>query len=191
MRETSKCREIRVNRGDFSNYLRGNGIDIGAGNDPLRVVQGSVRAWDMKDGDAQLMEGISDTIFDFVYSSHCLEHMREVPEALSNWVRILKPNGWLYVVVPDYILDEKMTWPSRFNQDHKQSFSNIVTRNNVRRPNHWHTNEDLIPLLRSLNLVDINWALESHNFNFNAGLFDQTMQNAMAQLYFVARKPAD
>lgn len=188
MKETSKCHNVRVRRGDFDKFFRGDGIDIGAGNDPLRPLNGTVRSWDKSEGDAQVMAGVSDGRFDFVYSSHCLEHMREVPEALRNWSRILKPGGWLYVVVPDYVLYEKLTWPSRFNRDHKQSFSNFISRSAVVRPNHWHMDQDLVPLLRELGLTQATWALESHNFNFNAGLFDQTVRDAVAQLYFVAQR---
>jgi predicted SAM-dependent methyltransferase len=108
MRETSKCHQLRAKRGDFDRYLCGDGIDIGAGNDPLRVAAGSVRAWDVDDGDAQKMESVADGSLDFVYSSHCREHLRDAPEALSNWIRILKPAGWLYFVVPDYTLYGKL-----------------------------------------------------------------------------------
>src|SRR5262245_49806129 len=112
MNETSKSQPHREARGDFDKYLKGNGIDIGAGHDVLVVKEGTVRAWDVPDGDAQLMAGVADESFDFVYSSHCLEHLDSVPEALKNWVRILKPGGHLYFIVPDYILYEKMCWPS-------------------------------------------------------------------------------
>src|SRR5437867_5758022 len=85
MRETSKCEEMRRNRGDFDNYLKGEGIDIGAGEDVLKIPNGMVRPWDVPDGDAQLMAGVPDNSYDFVYSSHCLEHMRDVTQALTNW----------------------------------------------------------------------------------------------------------
>jgi SAM-dependent methyltransferase len=179
---------MRLARGDFDKYLKGDGIDIGAGNDPLRALTGTVRPWDMPDGDAQILAGVGANTFDFVYSSHCLEHMRDVPEALRNWIRVLKPGGWLYIVVPDYILYEKMTWPSRFNHDHKQSFSPIIKRSDVVRPNHWHMDEDLIPLLKQLGIGELAWGLEAKNFNFNAGMFDQTSQIALAQICFTARK---
>jgi SAM-dependent methyltransferase len=90
------------------------------------------------------MAAVSADTFDFVYSSHCLEHMRDVPETLRNWTRILRPGGWLYVVVPDYVLYEKMSWPSRFNSDHKQSFSGLIDRSAVVRPNHWHLDGQLV-----------------------------------------------
>ena len=188
MRETSKCQSLRQARGDFQNYLRGQGIDIGCGKDCLKVESGSVRPWDVADGDAQMMAGVGDGEYDFVYSSHCLEHMRSVEQTLGNWVRILKPGGWLYVVVPDYCLYEKMVWPSRFNSDHKQSFSFFVKRPAVGRENHFHLEENLFPLLRKLGLQSIRWLLEDQGFNYNYGLVDHTAMDGLAQLCIVAQK---
>jgi len=111
-----------------------------------------------------------------------------VNPALLNWRCILKPGGFLYVVVPDYILYEKMNWPSLFNGDHKQSFSRLITRRHVRRPNHWHLQDDLEPLLQQLGLRLQRVTLEDHQFNYNAGPYDQTSQQALAQLCVVAKK---
>ncbi|HEY1921923.1 MAG TPA: class I SAM-dependent methyltransferase [Tepidisphaeraceae bacterium] len=188
MRETSKCYALRKARGDFDNFLRGKGIDIGCGPDPLKVENGTVRPWDIPDGDAQIMPGVPDGELDFIYSSHCLEHMRDVPTTLHHWARIVKPGGFLYFVVPEYVLYEKMTWPSMFNSDHKQSFSPIISRRHVQRPNHYHTSEDMIPLMTSLGLENVRITMEDMGFNYNAGILDQTLQHAVAQLCFVAKK---
>ncbi len=188
MQETSKCRPIREARGDFVKYLRGDGIDIGAGDDPLVVPDGAVRAWDKTDGDAQTMAGVPDRSYDFVYSSHCLEHMRSVEEALRNWLRILKPGGFLYLVVPDYLLYEKLVWPSRYNADHKQSFSFLVPRRGVGRENHFHIEQDLQPLLKSLGCEVVSFIVEDMGFNYNFGLADQTKLGALAQLCVIAQK---
>jgi SAM-dependent methyltransferase len=179
---------MRTKRGDYEKFFRGEGIDIGSNIDILKSPYGTARGWDLQDGDAQLMASVPDEKFDFVYSSHCLEHMRDVPESIRNWQRILKRSGWLYIVVPDYILYEKMTFPSRFNPDHKQSFSDRISRLQVGRPNHWHMDQDLVPLLRELGLTEISWGLEHEKFDFNAGIYDQTMGDAMAQLCCTARK---
>jgi predicted SAM-dependent methyltransferase len=190
MRETSKCQRMRKDRGDFNEFLKGNGIDIGCGDDCLKVESGAVRPWDVKDGDAQLMTGVPDGELDFVYSSHCMEHIRDVRETLTNWIRILKPGGHLYIVVPDYILYEKMTWPSMFNPDHKQSFSVIVQRRTVMRPNHFHIATDLVPLLNELNADLVRVTLEDRGYNYNAGMLDQTLAGALSQLCIVAKKRA-
>src|SRR4051812_22170014 len=98
MNETSKCFDIRQARGDFDKWLHGDGIDIGSGTDPLKIPNGIVTPWDKQDGDAQYLLGLDDNRFDFVYSSHCLEHLKDVPIALQNWIRVLKPGGILYMV---------------------------------------------------------------------------------------------
>ena len=130
MWEQSKAARRRYFDGSFqSTYFVGHGIDIGSGNDPLgNYVQmfpaiESVIPWDMEDGDAQLMADIASESLDFVHSSHCLEHMRDPREALRNWLRILRPGGHLIITVPDEDLYELGNWPSRFNPDHKWTFT--------------------------------------------------------------------
>jgi SAM-dependent methyltransferase len=134
--ETRKAYERRVKQGYFDKYLVGSGIDIGCGPDVLQSpnpdykrghdgLSFSVRPWDTSrgDGNAQYMKGIDDESFDFVYSSHCLEHMHDPSVALSNWWRILKAGGYLVVVVPDEDLYEQGVWPSRGNGDHKTTWT--------------------------------------------------------------------
>jgi SAM-dependent methyltransferase len=65
----------------------------------------------------------SDNSQDAVYSSHCLEHITDFPTALQEWFRVLKPGGFLIIVVPHYQLYEKTFFlPSRFNDDHKRLY---------------------------------------------------------------------
>lgn len=188
MHETAKCRDIRAQRGDFEAYLHGQGIDIGAGNDPLRIPNGSVRTWDVNDGDAQHLATIPDESFDFVYSSHCLEHLQDVATALRNWVRVARRGGYLYIVVPDYLLYEKMTWPSMHNAGHLHSFSTFITRSAVNRPNHHHVDDDLVPLLTSLGTRVLRITFEDYGFNYNAGVLEQTMAGAVCQICIVAER---
>lgn len=113
----------------YLHYFRGKGIDIGAGNDPLAAYAAlfplitSIRLWDVQDGDAQKMEGVKDQTFDFVHSSHCLEHLHDPFEGLANWVRITKPGGHLVLTFPDEDLYEQGVFPSTFNPDHKHTFT--------------------------------------------------------------------
>jgi SAM-dependent methyltransferase len=130
MHECSKAVARRLHDARFATrWFVGDGIDIGAGEDPLAnygelfPAIRSCRAWDVQDGDAQTLPGLADESFDFVHSSHCLEHMRDPREALDHWIRVLRPGGHLVVIVPDEDLYEQGVFPSTFNTDHKWTFT--------------------------------------------------------------------
>lgn len=114
--KTSRVRSEEFNR----RYFSGRVIDIGCGRDP--VVPHAV-PFDVKQGDAQCVSDYFESeSFDCVHSSHCLEHMRNVPVALGNWWALVKPGGYLVTVVPHEDLYEQGFWPSLFNSDHKATF---------------------------------------------------------------------
>lgn len=130
MYETSKAVQRRLHDANFiSRYFRGNGIDIGAGNDQLGQyielfpLMESCKSWDRDDGDAEHMVGVKNEQYDFVHSSHSLEDMNEPSVAIANWLRILKPGGHLIVTVPDEDMYEQGVFPSTFNPDHKWTFT--------------------------------------------------------------------
>jgi SAM-dependent methyltransferase len=130
MHESSKAIFHRLKDARYATrYFVGEGIDIGCGPDPLGQyyeffpLMRGCRAWDIADGDAQTMASVADDTYDFVHSSHCLEHMRDMQEALSNWVRILKPGGHLVCLAPDEDLYEQGVFPSTFNADHKHTLT--------------------------------------------------------------------
>ena len=100
--------------------LQGEGIDIGCGSDP--VLPG-VMPFDIADGDANEILRHVHRQFDFVYASHCLEHMRDPRAAIAQWWQLVRPGGALFVIVPDEDLYEQGFWPSRFNRDHKWTFT--------------------------------------------------------------------
>jgi SAM-dependent methyltransferase len=100
--------------------LHGNVIDIGGGTDP---VVANAEVFDLEHGDAQnILKYKEKESYDCVYSSHCLEHMKDVPSALSEWWSLVKPGGYLVTVVPHEDLYEQKIWPSIFNNDHKATF---------------------------------------------------------------------
>jgi SAM-dependent methyltransferase len=121
MGATSQAHERRTREGYFQKYFVGKGIDIGCGADPL--LADNVCQWDILDGDAQLMAGVAEGAFDYVYASHCLEHMKDPIAAVHRWWELVKPKGYLICVVPDEDLYEQALWPSRFNTDHKSTWT--------------------------------------------------------------------
>jgi SAM-dependent methyltransferase len=126
MKESSKAMERRLSsekRLLFSEIFKNAGIDIGAGDDLIKV-DGSVVGFDMEDGDAnQLHEYFPEESFDFIHASQCLEHMRDPKAALESWLKVLRKDGYAVISVPSWELYEGMIWPSRFNPDHKSTWS--------------------------------------------------------------------
>ncbi len=119
MDEASKTRKLRGQ--DFERrFLSGTVIDIGAGKDP---VCSRAEVFDVADGDANFITRYrAPGTYDTVHSSHCLEHMFRPDEAIREWWSLVKPGGYLVVVVPHEDLYEQGIWPSMFNRDHKVSF---------------------------------------------------------------------
>lgn len=130
VQETSKAIIRRMHDWRFaSRYIVGTGIDIGSGQDGLsrysRFFPGlqTVYDWDLPQGDAHIMQGVADSSMDFVHSSHCLEHMHDPRLAMENWCRILRPGGYMILLVPDEDLYEQGHWPSIYNSDHKTTWT--------------------------------------------------------------------
>src|SRR5882672_7208044 len=101
--ETSKARARREEDGFFNRFCQGRGLDVGHGGDP---VSPGCAEWDIEDGDAHLLAGVPNDAFDFVYSSHTLEHLENPALALRNWSRVLAPGGHLILFLPDRDLYE-------------------------------------------------------------------------------------
>lgn len=118
--ETSKAKQRRIREAFFARYCNGKGFDIGYGGDLLTE---DCIGWDIENGDAQYLKGVNHSRFDFVYSSHTLEHMVNPDIALKHWWCVLKSGGYLILYVPHRDLyEKKKTLPSRWNADHKHFF---------------------------------------------------------------------
>jgi SAM-dependent methyltransferase len=147
MNEATKTRALWTER-ELS-FLRGTGIDIGCGSDP--VLPG-VLPFDLEHGDAnEITEHVRDT-FDFVFSAHCLEHMHSPRVAILEWWKLVKPGGCLFFIVPDEDLYEQGFWPSVFNPDHKATFT-------MSRSTRWSTVSvnvlDLVASLPGGEVIDV------------------------------------
>ena len=192
MKECSKSVMRRLNESNFiTRYFRGDGVDIGGAPDPLSMyvelfpLIRSVRIWDLKDGDAQDMAGLEDEAFDFVHSSHCLEHIVDPEIGLRNWFRILKPGGHLVVTVPDEDLYEQGVFPSTYNADHKWTFTIFKTKS-------WSSvSKNLVELVATLGEQADVLKIELLHWSHRYGLprFDQTLTPVgEAGIEFVIRK---
>jgi SAM-dependent methyltransferase len=183
--EQSKATKRRLNDWRFTErYFVGHGVDIGGGSDPLSSNDvRTVKCWDKEDGDAQNMAGVLEGQYDFVVSSHCLEHMRDVYEALSNWIRIVKKGGYIVITIPDEDMYEGGHWPSKYNPDHKHTFT-------LFKYNSWSpVSINVFELVQEFaDLVDI-CKLEKIDYKWKPGLDeDQTTGKAECAIEIVLRK---
>ncbi|MGO9017679.1 MAG: methyltransferase domain-containing protein [Syntrophobacteraceae bacterium] len=80
-----------------SEYCRGRGIDIGAGRFPF---QDAIPIDNDTQINANNLKRFVDKSVDYVFSSHCLEHLDAWKEALREWIRVLKKGGILFLYLP-------------------------------------------------------------------------------------------
>jgi predicted SAM-dependent methyltransferase len=108
------CEAFKI-RWEMVKYTRGMGIDLGCG--PQKVyphfigVDNNVDEHlfgiqckpDVKIKTAEDLSLFGSQSLDFVFSSHLLEHIdyNKVPKALKEWWRLIKPNGYLVLYLPD------------------------------------------------------------------------------------------
>lgn len=189
MDEKTKATVRRKQDWRFSNrWLVGRGIDVGCGPDPLtpedfpKITE--VVPYDRELGhqDGQFLPEIKDAEFDFVHSSHCLEHLVNTRSALTNWLRVLKPGGFIVCTIPEEFLYEFGRWPSQYNPDHKISF----------------TMRSLPVIPSSLNIASLLWKLPvdlehltllTEGWDKAKAGQDQTLGPAECAIEFVIRKP--
>lgn len=57
---------------------------------------------------------------DYVFSSHCLEHLDDWVKALDHWKSKLKPGGVLFLYLPDH---SQVYWRPWHNRKHKHCFT--------------------------------------------------------------------
>src|SRR3989338_2336729 len=79
-------------------YCQGKGVDVGAGlwplpgSTPVDLERGLGRGKSISD--------FADESLDYIFSSHCLEHIEDWRPALDLWVKKLRPGGTLFLYLP-------------------------------------------------------------------------------------------
>jgi SAM-dependent methyltransferase len=128
-------------------FCVGNGLDIGAGDWPLSWAMPIEKRYG---GDAmKLPEGK----FDYVFSSHCLEHLLNPIKALLHWKSRIKEGGVLFLYLPHPDMEY---W---------------LPQNNSKHLHQWYP-EDMAKIVRDLgfkNVIhserDLAWSFSVVGFN--------------------------
>lgn len=111
-------------------FCKGLGLDIGCGAWPL---YGATPIDLSRGGDAM---ALPPGAYDYIFSSHCLEHLADPVAALEHWAALLKPGGVLFLYLPH---PDMTYWLPQHNRKHLHSW----------RP------AEMAQLLRDLGLVDV------------------------------------
>lgn len=126
-----QCNESKKIVWEVAPYLRGRGVDIGAGD--FKILPHAISVDNMHHvafgfqhkpdviADASKLDIFGSASMDWVYSSHTLEHVEDMEATLKEWWRIIRPGGHLVMYLP-----HKDFYPnigqSGANPDHKRDF---------------------------------------------------------------------
>lgn len=114
-------------------WLRGEGIEIGAGANPIRLFGDAKRIIVDVDDDRMFMgDGFAlappvdtsafpsafDRKFSFAVASHVLEHCDSFIRAIENLCSVTRQNGIVYLVLPDINALRDREWMTRFDFNH-------------------------------------------------------------------------
>jgi SAM-dependent methyltransferase len=176
-------------------HLAGEGIEIGALHKPLSCDWRKVRVQyvDIKNIDAlkdeyteinpddispvdrvdngETLATFCDESLDFVINSHMIEHTEDPISTLDNWLRVLRPGGILYLIVPDmrYNFDNRrnLTAFSHLLEDHQKGpeFS---------REAHYYEWADLVEGCRPEHIQDRARQLQGQNYRIHFHVWTST-----------------
>ena len=105
-------------------HLRGQGLEIGALQDPMPLPKGAVARYvDIVD-DGETLATVADSSQDFVAANHFFEHCEDPIGTLRNLLRVVRPGGVVYLSLPDKRLmfdrDRPSTTFEHVVRDHEQ-----------------------------------------------------------------------
>ena len=104
-------------------YCKGVGYDIGFCKEEWKF-PGAIGI-DLSLGNGFHADNLPDEEVDYIYSSHCLEHVDNWVNTLELWISKLKNDGVLFLYLPDF---SQVYWRPWHNRKHHHCFTpEIIT----------------------------------------------------------------
>lgn len=119
--------EVRKARPRLARFCNGFGFDIGPGYERIKTeaigigMASPAVTWQMDLDAPRFGECFADGICDYIFSSHCLEHVKDYRLALRQWWRLVKPGGFLVLYLPHKDYYPKVGYPGA-NTEHQHDF---------------------------------------------------------------------
>jgi hypothetical protein len=93
---------------------KGNGYDIGYSKEEWKL-PGAIGI-DSSDGSGYTADKLPEGLVDYIFSSHCLEHVDNWMYTLEYWLTKIKKGGILFLYLPDY---SQTYWRPYHNRKHQ------------------------------------------------------------------------
>lgn len=129
--DNPQCNESKKIVWEVAQYLRGRGLDLGAGD--FKILPHAISVDNMHHAafgftqkpdimsDVTNLDMIASQSMDWVYSSHTLEHTVDYKAALKEWWRVIKQGGLLVLYLPHAKFYPNIGTVGA-NPDHKHDF---------------------------------------------------------------------
>lgn len=126
-----QCNESKKIVWEVAPYLRGRGLDVGAGD--FKILPHAISVDNMNHeqfgfnvrpdvfASADKLDMFASASMDWVYSSHTLEHVDDMKATLAEWWRVVKQGGYLVLYLPHKDFYPNIGQPGA-NPDHKRDF---------------------------------------------------------------------
>ena len=126
--ESSRSYKEKCQNGFFDKYMFGKtAVEVGGtgyseGAQP--ILPGVINIDIDYPGYDGLHMPFEDESQDYIYTSHCLEHIEDYKTALREWYRVTKTGGYMVIIVPhQFVYEKKKELPSQFAPSHKRFYS--------------------------------------------------------------------
>ena len=102
-------------------FCKGHGYDIGFSREEWKFP--GAQGIDFTMGDGYHADNLPEGEIDYIFSSHCLEHVDDWVKTLGYWMSKIRSGGTLFLYLPDM---SQIYWRPWFNKKHRHVFTPAI-----------------------------------------------------------------